>query len=273
MALNLASLMGYNSYGNYNNWSSYLSPILQGLQSGYTNQYNNYGLTGVSSNSFANALYQASAAQNAQSSLNVPVSMDSIFEEAARTYNVSANLLKAIGKAESDFNPNDVSGAGAVGVMQLMPETARELGVADPYDVRQNIMGGAKYISQMLARYNGNVDLALAAYNAGPGAVDKYGGIPPYSETQNYVRKVKEYMGMDLTTGQTVNTSANTVNGLNGNMLGTGCCACCQNSSLYGTAATQEDALYLIELMKLQMQSNLGNFLTGNSNDSGSGWL
>ena len=122
-------------------------------------------------------------------------SMDAIFEEAASTYNVSVNLIKAVAKAESGFNPSAVSKSGAIGVMQLMPSTARSLGVTDPYDARQNIMGGTKYLRQNLDRFNGNVSLALAAYNAGPNAVQKYGGIPPYQETQNYVKIVTSYMG------------------------------------------------------------------------------
>lgn len=119
--------------------------------------------------------------------------MEPIFEEAARTYGVSVDLLKAIGKTESAFNASAVSSAGAVGVMQLMPATAAYLGVTDSYDARQNIMGGAKYISQLLEKYNGSVSLALAAYNAGSNNVDQYGGIPPFTETQNYVRKVLSY--------------------------------------------------------------------------------
>lgn len=118
------------------------------------------------------------------------VSMDAIFEEAGAYYDISPRLLRAVAKAESNFNPKVVSRAGAVGVMQLMPGTARSLGVTDPYDPRQNIMGGAKYLKQNLDRFGGNVPLALAAYNAGPGSVQKYGGIPPYKETQNYVRKI-----------------------------------------------------------------------------------
>lgn len=135
-------------------------------------------------------------------------SMDAIFQEAANTYGVSVNLLKAVGMAESNFNQYAQSGAGAQGVMQLMPATAAGLGVTDPFDARQNIMGGAKLLAQNLAMYGGNIDLALAAYNAGPGNVAAYGGIPPFAETQNYVVKVKQYMGMDLTTGQTVQTTA-----------------------------------------------------------------
>lgn len=122
-------------------------------------------------------------------------SMDEIFQQAAEKYNVPVELLKSIGKAESDFNPNAVSRCGAMGVMQLMPGTAKELGVTDAFDPEQNIMGGAKYIAGLLKKYNGDTKLALAAYNAGSNNVKKYGGIPPFEETQNYVKKVMKFMG------------------------------------------------------------------------------
>ena len=137
-----------------------------------------------------------SAAQTTASSANSYTSgeLDSIFEEAANSYGVSAILLMSIAKAESGFNPSAVSNAGAVGIMQLMPSTAAALGVSNSYDARENIMGGAKYISQLLSNHQGNISLALAAYNAGSANVDKYGGIPPFTETQNYVKKVLSYM-------------------------------------------------------------------------------
>lgn len=136
-------------------------------------------------------------------------SMDSIFKEASSIYGVSENLLKAVAKAESNFNSKAVSKAGAIGVMQLMPATARALGVTDPYDARQNIMGGAKYLKENLERFGGNVNLALAAYNAGPNSVQKYGGIPPYKETQNYVKTVNSYMdGAPLSSGKMVEKSS-----------------------------------------------------------------
>ena len=116
---------------------------------------------------------------------------DAIFKKAAKKYGVSESLLKAVAKAESDFNPNDVSSAGAVGVMQLMPSTAKELGVKNPYDAEQNIMGGAKLIAAHLKKFNGNVRYALAAYNAGSGAVKRYGGVPSYCKT--YVNRVLSY--------------------------------------------------------------------------------
>lgn len=125
-------------------------------------------------------------------------SMNDIFEQAADKYNVPIELLKAVGKAESDYNPYAVSKCGAQGVMQLMPATAKELGVNDSFDAEQNIMGGAKYISALLNKYNGETRLAIAAYNAGSGNVAKYGGIPPFDETQHYVKKVMNYMGEQL---------------------------------------------------------------------------
>ena len=125
--------------------------------------------------------------------LKTDTSLESIFEKAAKTYNVDVDLLKAMAKAESDFDPNATSKSGAMGIMQLMPSTAKGLGVTDAYDPEQNIMGGAKYIASLLEKYDGNVSYALAAYNAGSGNVDKYGGIPPFEETQNYVTRVLEY--------------------------------------------------------------------------------
>lgn len=123
---------------------------------------------------------------------------ENYFQAAAETYQIPENLIKAVAKAESDFNPNAVSHCGAQGIMQLMPSTARSLGVTNSFDPAQNIMGGAKYLRQMLDNFNGDVSKALAAYNAGPGAVQKYDGIPPYKETQNYVAKVLGYAGDDI---------------------------------------------------------------------------
>jgi soluble lytic murein transglycosylase-like protein len=114
----------------------------------------------------------------------------SMIDETSAKYGVDSKLIKALVKQESGFNPNAKSKAGALGLMQLMPSTAKGLGVTDPLDAKQNIEGGVKYVKSLLDRFNGNVILALAAYNAGPNAVKKYDGVPPYKETQNYVKAI-----------------------------------------------------------------------------------
>lgn len=147
---------------------------------------------GVSSDTNTSAINSSSVRLEA-SGLSCSAQLDAIFDEAAAKYGVDAKFLKAIAKCESDFSTECTSRSGAMGIMQLMPQTAASLGVTNAYDPYQNIMGGARYISEKLAQYNGDKSLALAAYNAGSGNVAKYGGIPPFKETQNYVAKVMAY--------------------------------------------------------------------------------
>ena len=133
-----------------------------------------------------------SSASSGQSSAGA--SFATLIQQASDRYGVNPSLVNAVIRAESNFDASAVSGAGALGLMQLMPGTAQGLGVSDPMDPAQNIEGGVKFLSQLLKKYDGNVQMTLAAYNAGPGAVAKYNGVPPYSETQTYVKRVLSYM-------------------------------------------------------------------------------
>ncbi|WP_306288732.1 lytic transglycosylase domain-containing protein [Ruminococcus sp. SR1/5] len=151
-----------------------------------------------------------------------------------------------MGKVESDFNPNVVSGAGASGIMQLMPSTAASLGVSNVFDPRENIMGGAKYVSQLIEQFKGysnGLELAIAGYNAGPGAVMKYGyQIPPYAETQAYVKKVLGYVEIQQHQTSTSSSSAKNV----------------QKSD-----ADTEKLQTSYELLKESVEKHLDSFLTG----------
>lgn len=234
-----------NNNITYTNLYSYMNGLLYQIQSaaGYgvqTGQTSGTQKTG--GQSFAETF------RNTSQRLGVPESMDSIFAEAAQTYGVPQALLKAVAKAESNYNANAVSSAGAQGVMQLMPATARSLGVDNPFDARSNIMGGAKYIAEKLNQYNGDIELALAAYNAGSGNVAKYGGVPPFSETRNYIKRIKEYMGSDLSADQAVQGQTYEEE---------------ESSGIVGVSEAMEitelASQYLLGRMQLQMQDQLND--------------
>jgi soluble lytic murein transglycosylase-like protein len=144
---------------------------------------------------------------------------DASINEHSRRMGVSADLVRAVIQVESAFNPTAVSNKGAMGLMQLMPATAVELGVSNPFEPDQNIRGGVAYLKRLLDRYNQKVELALAAYNAGMGNVEKYGDVPPFQETRNYVKKITSaaptappnsiYKWMELVNGKPVTRYSN----------------------------------------------------------------
>lgn len=259
-------------YTIYENWYKYMSNVLNQIQgmSDYSGR-SDTGRVSYGDQSFSdilNTMLRLNALQDTGSSRSTvkeaetqstgSQSMDAIFEEAARLYDVPLNLLKAMGKAESGFDADAVSPAGAQGVMQLMPATAKSLGVEDPFDARSNIMGGAKYISQKLKQYNGNIDLALAAYNAGSGNVAKYGGVPPFKETKNYIKRIRGYMESDLSTGKMVegqNTSTAVRTADTKENAGT------VQSSAFNFS--QDNAQYFVDMMRMQMLSRAGTLSRG----------
>lgn len=179
-----------SQFSNVN--SSNFKPQVSGISSGPQ------CLNQPSSQTFAQLMATAGAEQTSATASTASTApykgsekdFEGIIKEASQKYGVDEDLIRSVIKQESGFNPNAVSCVGAQGLMQLMPETAKDLGVKNPLDPKDNVMGGVKYIKQMLDKYDGNKTKALAAYNAGPGNVDHYGGVPPFGETQHYVSNI-----------------------------------------------------------------------------------
>ena len=234
-----AASTGQTATGSGTSFYELLSTMMSGINGGVDTS------TGIGS--YLDSLSTLSASATT-------VNLDDIFQQAADTYNVPVNLLKAVAKAESNFDATAESSAGAQGIMQLMPSTAESLGVTNAFDPEQNIMGGANYLSQMLSQVNGNVELALAAYNAGPGNVEKYNGIPPFEETRNYITKVLDYCSENLTAG--IVTTDGTVAAASGNDLLSG--------------ITAKDISTMMSLYQYQSQLSVLNMMSDSSDDSDS---
>lgn len=229
---------------------------LLGLYSGsgssyglYGNSYGNYG-----QESFGQVLKNTAAVRT---SGGISTPMDEIFEAASKETGVDIRLLKAVGKAESNFRASATSHCGAMGVMQLMPATAKSLGVTNAYDARQNIMAGSRYLAKLLDKYDGDTSLALAAYNAGSGNVAKYGGIPPFKETQNYVKRVLEYAGEDFNANQSVNISVDEEGVQGGNTV-----------ALSYDSGYEDMCRMFVQMMQLQMQQKLQSILDFDGDES-----
>lgn len=176
---------GTNSSSNSQLFAALLQAVLEGGTPAFQ------GVTSHSKDVYSTAqVNNAKLASVPQVSNENVGSIDSVINSTAQKYGVAPSLIQQIVKAESGFNSNATSQAGAMGLMQLMPGTAASYGVQDAYDVTQNLDGGTHFLKDLLDRYQGNIPLSLAAYNAGPGAVEKYQGVPPYKETQAYVQKI-----------------------------------------------------------------------------------
>lgn len=190
----LSSLVGTSTTGSEQSdaTQSLLSSLLyNGTKTPYIPSYLRNNNEGVSLNEYIKDYTGATSYSNLLKGAN---QYAAIIKKAATTYNIPEKLIASVMKQESNFNASAVSPAGASGLMQLMPGTAKYLGVQNSLDPEQNVMGGAKYLRQMLNKFDNNVSLALAAYNAGPGNVKKYNGIPPFKETTNYVSNILKYL-------------------------------------------------------------------------------
>lgn len=186
--------------------------------------------------------------------------LEDIFRRASEKYGVSYDFLVSVAKAESDFNPNCVSSAGAKGIMQIMPTEAKELGIRDVFDPEQNIMGAAKLLAAHLEKFDGDTTLAAAAYNAGSGRVKQYGGVPPFTETQNYVKKIAAYMKEGVNVPD--KTVTVTPNKLSGDVTKS------QGTTVSQTASTQTEANSLNAVAATEEELNQSMVVVGSGEDA-----
>jgi membrane-bound lytic murein transglycosylase MltF len=189
--------MAQGTLGSYNNstfgYKGVEEPVFSVVLSAMLESSKSTGERAIGSSSKIHSVYGRQRGNNSaveSVDKNGPDFLPLMVEQTAKKYGLDQRLLNAVVKAESDYNPKAVSSAGAMGLMQLMPATAKSLGVRDPFNPRENLEGGAKYLRSLIDRYKGNIKLALAAYNAGPGAVERYKGVPPYKETISYIKKI-----------------------------------------------------------------------------------
>jgi len=178
-----------------------------------TNNNSNIENINQSNNNIIHGLSFSETLENFMAHNDLPQDIAIAIASASARYELDPNLIRAVIRTESDYNPNAVSRAGAMGLMQLMPATAESLGVTDPFNISQNVHAGTRYLRQLLDRFEGDLELALAAYNAGAGNVIRHGGVPPFRETQNYIPRVMErkenYIAAQYAAISGINTSNN----------------------------------------------------------------
>lgn len=221
-----------------------------------SNQTSHVQTLGVKSGEFDKILEQETENLN---QTEKTYNLEAIFKEASETYGISEDLLKAIAYNESRFQPNATSSAGAMGIMQLMPQTAKSMGVEDAYDPYQNIMGGAKLLKYLSDLYDGNTSLMIAAYNAGTGTVQKYGGVPPIESVNNYISKVYDTMNSGI--AQNVPDVTYTVNTAGTSNAQT------KASNPYNNQSTSEAAAALAKTGETAT-TNIYDYRSGNSLNS-----